>query len=340
MLGLEQLKYQDSIKQAQVKSANALRQLAEWNLPSNPINYSVSYEYIAGENKALNVAIKQQLTLRAKLDSFFIDDVYRDHVLGQSSFRDELITDLDDILDNVEQQCTHSKTAALDLIKQINQSMHGIESNDQHEIQLAVLQLRKATITFQVKQKQTNQQLQLVKKESNKLRVELETVKKTMYVDPLTGLFNRKAMLAQMDKWLIEDGNKEITAIAISVEQIKQFSLQYGQLMSDVVLEKVASKIIDYVTSSGLPIRTGTDEILVLLPDLSPLTAGEIAEKIRHGIEKLSFVRKKTGLKLPKISLALAVTSFNAKQGIEQFLIKTERILIQAKTQQKMIIAE
>ena len=91
------MKYQDSIKQAQQKMALTAKQLAKWHLPANPINYAVCYEFITGQNKSLLIAIKQQLLIADTLDSFFIDDIYREHILGQSKFRDEIISDIFEI---------------------------------------------------------------------------------------------------------------------------------------------------------------------------------------------------------------------------------------------------
>ncbi len=326
------MKYQDSIKQAQQKMALTAKQLAKWHLPANPINYAVCYEFITGQNKSLLIAIKQQLLIADTLDSFFIDDIYREHILGQSKFRDEIISDIDQVIHDVQQQNKQATQSSKTLIKQIDVNIEGIESNDQHEAQLAALQLRKAAIEYRVNQTKLIQQLAQAQKKAQVLREEVSEARKELYLDPLTGLYNRKAMLKHFDDWLAQDENKQISSISVSVNEIKQFSQQYGQLISDIILAKIAQKVSGYVDSSGIAVRTATDQILILLPDVETNIAGEIAEKIRLGIEKLTFVRKKTGQSMPKISLALGITSFSAKNGVNIFLKQSEKILAKAKS--------
>ena len=51
-----------------------------------------------------------------------------------------------------------------------------------------------------------------------------------------------------------------------------------------------------YVGESGLPVRSAGDEFLILLPDVERNIAGEIAKKIKQGVEKLRFVN--SGLRM------------------------------------------
>ena len=114
------MKYHDSIKQAEQKLALAIKQLQLWHLPASPINYSVSYEYVMGKNTELMSQIKQHLSLGKKLDNFFINELFQLHVLGQGSFRDEIITDIDDLITDVQKNSKTSVNYADRLIQKID----------------------------------------------------------------------------------------------------------------------------------------------------------------------------------------------------------------------------
>ena len=55
-------------------------------------------KYVIGKNVALIKEVNQQIASNKPLDNFFIDEIYRQFILGQSKFRDEIIDDVDDIL--------------------------------------------------------------------------------------------------------------------------------------------------------------------------------------------------------------------------------------------------
>lgn len=96
-------------------------------------------------------------------------------------------------------------------------------------------------------------------------------------------------------------------AIAIQIDNLDHFIDNYGDIIGEVILSKVAKQIQKYVFESGLPGRTSKDAFTILLADIDPETANVIAEKVRNGVEKLRFVSSKNGIKLPPINLSLGI---------------------------------
>jgi len=317
---LEVLKYHDSIKQADQKLALAIKQLQLWHLPASPINYAVCYEYVNNKNTLLITQIKQQISLGKNLDQFFIEELYQQYILGQSSFRDEIITDLDDLITDVQKNSQNSVHYADGLIKKIDDNVKHLRSKDQKKIINAIKQIEKASTSFKQKQQQLTKQLVISKKQSLTLKSELEEVKKEIYLDPLTGLYNRKALDKHLDTWRNEDPNKHIAAIVISVDKLHLVNQNFGPLISDVLLSKIATKVGSYVGDSGLPVRSGHDEFLILLPEVEQSTANEIAEKIRQGVEKLRFISSKSGMRLPKMTVSTGVNGFKLSQNIQSII--------------------
>ena len=116
-------------------------------------------------------------------------------------------------------------------------------------------------------------------------------------------------MSQYIEQWHHQDPNKTIAVIVVNINQLSEFSQRFGSLLGDVILSKIANKISSYVTNSGIPVRTGGDEFLILLPEVEKNTAIEIAEKISLGVEKLRFVSVQTGIRLPKMSVSLGVSA-------------------------------
>jgi len=151
--------------------------------------------------------------------------------------------------------------------------------------------------------------------------------RKDIYLDPVTGLHNIKSMSKHIDTWQSQDTEKLVSAIIISVDHFSQFSLQFGTLIGDVILSKIAKKISSYVDDSGLPVRSGHDEFIILIPDVDGGIANEIAEKIKQGIEKLRFVSVQSGVKLPQMNISFGISEMQNKEPVNQFMKRTRKAI-------------
>jgi len=317
------MKYQDSIKQADKLLILAVKQLQLWHLASTPINYAVSYEFVAQTNNALSTAIKYQLSTGKKLDNFYIEAVYQQFILGQSKFRDDMLVEFDGLLTSVQDNTNESTSSVDHFISIIDSNLGELKSGNKEIIEHACNNLSKATVTFKTEQQRLTEKLQEVQQQSHQLQAELEDVRKEIYLDPLTGLHNRKAMSKKIETWYKEDSNKSVAAIVINVDQYSQITQRFGSLIGDVLLSKIAAKIESYVDDSGLPIRTGGDEFLVLLPEVDSNIAYEIGEKIRQGVGKLRFISSKSGIRLPQMTISVGVNKFTVSQNVNAVIDKT-----------------
>jgi diguanylate cyclase (GGDEF)-like protein len=110
--------------------------------------------------------------------------------------------------------------------------------------------------------------------EVGKRTAELEYL--AMY-DPLTELFNRRAILACLERELKpEKGlNRQLGCIMIDLNRFKQVNDTLGHGAGDEVLKEMAAKIQDCLRQGDVLGRLGGDEFLVILPgaDLEALQA-------------------------------------------------------------------
>lgn len=307
--------------------ALAIQQLEEWHIPANPINYSISYHYVIGCNDKLIKDVDAYLKVQDHLDTFFMEELYRQHILGQSKFRDDLVNDLDNVIGSVQQQCEHSTHSVTSFLKHVNNNLSGLQSKNKIEITQAISSIYQASNVLKQKQENVAKKIAETQQQAEQLKAELDEIRKEVFLDPLTGLYNRKALNKHLEQWVLDDPDKNIAAIVVNIDNFNQLNDKFGSLIGNVLLSKVAKKVSSYVGESGLPVRTGGDEFLILLPGIEQITANEIAEKIRQGVEKLRFVSSKTGVRLPQMTISLGVNEFKAKQNIQVLLAKTRIIL-------------
>lgn len=301
----------------------AVQLLRQWNLAINPINYAVSYEYCKNDKPMLVASIKRLLLSGKALDGFFMEQIYKDYLLAQSKFRHDIVADLAHLFAQVQQNCQQSSSSAQGLIQQLDDNIPALMSTDKTEVKKAIAQLHHASIAFKKQQQQLLEQLEQSQQQTKMLEDELEEVRQEVYLDPVTGLYNCKAMSKYVETWLTQDANRAVAAIVVSVDHFAKFSERFGGLIGDVILSKIAKKVASYVDDSGLPVRATNDEFVVLLPDVDSEIATEIAEKIKQGVEKLRFVSVQSGVRLPKMSVSLGVAEMREKEAINQFISRS-----------------
>lgn len=321
------MKYHDSIKQANKVMALAVAQLNLWRLSVNPINYAVSYEYCKNKNPILTASIKRLLLSGKNIDDFFMEQLYKDHLLQQSQFRDEIITDLSQLFAQIHDNCKESSSGAQNFIEQLDDNIPALMSPEKADVKVAIAKLHRASTAFKKQQQKLVEQLQQSQVQTKALEVELEEVRQEIYLDPVTGLFNRKAMSKHVDTWLNEDEERGIAAIVINVDHFAKFNERFGALIGDVILSKIAKKVASYVDDSGLPVRSANDEFIVLLPDVDNDIANEIAEKIKQGVDKIRFVSVQSGVRLPKMSISCGTSEIQHKEPLNQFINRTRKVM-------------
>ena len=153
------MKYHDSITQADQKLALAIKQLQQWCLPATPINYAVSYEYCKNSKPILTASVKRLLLSNRSVDSFFMEQMYKEHLLEQSKFRDEIISDLSQLLTQTQHSFVQSTTGAQTFIEQLDDNIPALISNNREEVKSAISQLLQASTAFKKNQQQLVEQL-------------------------------------------------------------------------------------------------------------------------------------------------------------------------------------
>ena len=112
-------------------------------------------------------------------------------------------------------------------------------------------------------------------------------VRQDATLDPLTGLFNRKALRRRFDeiREQAEQTGAEIGGIVLDIDHFKSINDTYGHQRGDVVLQAVAYELRKALRENELIYRLGGEEFLVLLPGVGLDGCAEIAERLRSAIK-------------------------------------------------------
>ena len=107
--------------------------------------------------------------------------------------------------------------------------------------------------------------------------------------DSLTGLLNRRAFNSSLVKCLTDTNKKTAASVLmlIDLDYFKPVNDEGGHLLGDDLLGRLSDLLTQSVRQSDTVARLGGDEFGIILPACGQPRAGELAEKIRAGIEAL-----------------------------------------------------
>ncbi|WP_404342989.1 GGDEF domain-containing protein [Pseudoalteromonas mariniglutinosa] len=274
-------------------------------LPPSPLNYQVVYTYVSQTNSKLNTAIDRAVAQGQHIDCIYLEQLYFDFMEDGHKMKTTIVNNVDSVINSLTHSAQTNERDITRFANQINDCVHSLDENNLTQTRNALTTLSKQSEQLLIQHKQFKQEIAKAKLLQEKTQKQLSKLRKQHITDQQTGLYKRHYLNQQTQLWLGQ--NKSLCAIAIQIENLAHFIDNYGDIIGEVILSKVAKQVQKYVFESGLAGRTSKDEFTVLLADIDPETANLIAEKVRNGVEKLRFVSSKNGTKLPSIHVALGI---------------------------------
>lgn len=164
----------------------------------------------------------------------------------------------------------------------------------------------------------------------------LETInsslKEQSIIDELTGKYNRRHILLELDKELDRARRYKHTlaGIMIDVDDFKKFNDRYGHLLGDHILKEVTTVFEHSIRTIDVLGRYGGDEFVILLPEATPATAPLVAERIKKALHEHPFMFKKKQL---KVTVSIGAHYFDDLTDIDKadFIDKIDQSLYKAK---------
>jgi diguanylate cyclase (GGDEF)-like protein len=164
----------------------------------------------------------------------------------------------------------------------------------------------------------------------NRLLLAKESLRREASRDGLTSLWNRKAILAILERDLLraERDGEPVGLIMIDVDHFKAINDSRGHGAGDAVLRIIASGIAAVVRPYDSVGRCGGEEFLIVAPGCGLAETWELAERVRSHVAGCSIVVSGANV---QVSLSLGVATGLAASGMEKLLHAADTALYQAK---------
>ena len=128
--------------------------------------------------------------------------------------------------------------------------------------------------------------------------------------DGLTGLYNRRYLMAHLDTLFSRSGGaaKDVAVLMFDIDRFKQVNDSFGHGVGDEVLIEVAKRALSNVRGFDLVARYGGEEFLVIMPETTLASAGAVADRLRRAIGDIPMkVSNPPGNLTVTISIGVAV---------------------------------
>jgi two-component system cell cycle response regulator len=165
------------------------------------------------------------------------------------------------------------------------------------------------------------------------------TVQRQALVDGLTGLPNRRLCEAALEKEIARAKRFEepLALIIADLDDFKSVNDRHGHPTGDEVLREFATTLGESVREIDLAARWGGEEFVVVLPGTDLAGGVKLAERVREGLERRSFVAP-NGEQL-SVTASFGVAAFDGEARAAGLLAEADTALYRAKREGKDRVA-
>lgn len=329
------MRYDHSLEEASEYLRMTLGFLGKYNLPGDPVNYTVWYEYASKINPHLICAVEESLTgsrpVTPELTNSWFEEyvVFRGQALLQS-IKMDLLKILKEVFGDLS-----TAGGELSLFgKSLAQYSTRIEQAEDNEmLQESLKGLLLEVKNVEVSSATLERRLKSANEEVESLQIKLKEAEQHATTDALTGLWNRRSFEDKLDHHMdrCQQTGGGLSLVMLDIDHFKKVNDTYGHLTGDDLLRIIAKTLKDFVKGKDVVCRYGGEEFVILLPDTPLIGAVTVAENIRKHFSQMTWKQKSTGVSMGKVTLSAGVSAARNGDTTETFVQRADVALYQSK---------
>ena len=151
--------------------------------------------------------------------------------------------------------------------------------------------------------------------------------------DELTGLYNRRYLLAHLDEVMARAAGDGVGAVLLmfDIDHFKRVNDTCGHAAGDEVLRQIAARALDSVRSVDLVARLGGEEFAVVMPETGLAVAATVAERLRRAVAGEPF-HWRAGGRCLRVTVSIGATAAITGDDRDRLLKRADDALYEAKS--------
>ena len=325
---------------------NVITQIEALQLPADPPSFELWYNYVIGENQALNQCINEALGRKGQLSVSDVDQIYErylsptrfgDAVDGVGSKINKEIGQIAALIRSAISSTIENQRHFADIGQRLKNPI------DHASLRSIVENLIQATKTAEEENSELEAKLKASQHEIEKLQSNLNVVRIESVTDPLTQLANRNFFDRALAKAIAdaEQRHEVFCLLFCDIDHFKKFNDTFGHLVGDQVLRLVAHMLKQSIKGQDTASRYGGEEFAILLPGTGLSGATCLAEMIRKAVMSKELEKRSTGEKLGRVTISIGVAQFQRDDSCEKLIDRADKCLYAAKeTGRNRVVSE
>lgn len=226
---------------------------------------------------------------------------------------------------------------SLDSYAQTKESVERINQEQKRLIEASIgdsdIEVDEVVQNFNKSSSQIEEHMKNATETIQALHKQIKLLEKASNLDPLTRVFNRRALeqhlLPYFDMKQIPTDRR---IILVDIDDFKEVNDTYGHLAGDRVLIFLGKLISSSLRDGDKVFRFGGEEFLISLSRSDDNTCEKVAERILKGVRANTLLYKEHQI---KITLSMGAAQLQENDTYESFLERADKALYQAKANGK-----
>lgn len=303
------------------------------NIPTDPINYAIWYEYVAGRNAQLTQELDALVCNKITFDADTSLRLYKTYICHASveSF-ENINSQLQRLVDQAAQAVSLTSEqagVAGDLFTAQSQTL--TETANQAGLKTILSEIIQETKHLAQTSKALKAKLDETHQEMEHLRNELNQVREIAKTDALTGLLNRRAFDFALNAFVTSPSAQKGCLVLLDLDHFKRINDTYGHLVGDKVLRFCASLLQKYMAGHHHTARYGGEELAIIMPETSLAEALTIAEQIRSVMETTRLKVNGNIDTVGKVTVSSGIAVWHSGDTVESLIERADAALYRAK---------
>ncbi len=327
--------YEESADQSRELARAALAAMEKANVPTHPANFRLWYEYLCKRNAALTRAMDELIAKGEAFDDIVCLNLF-ERFFGAARHElavNEAARGMQQNLSSLHGLAKEAEGGAARygaVLRQVNEGIKAGGEIAQSAIERAVLE----TTEMEKLSRQVEGRLTASAAEVERLRRDLEKVRRESMTDPATGLPSRYYFdLALVDAVKqTTERREELSLMVIEIDNFVEFNLARGASTGDQMLALVGRVLQENLKDNDIATRFGAQEFAVILPKTRISNALTVGHVLREALKRKKLVKKSTGEELGRVSVSIGVAGYNLGEPQVEIVRRGELALATAKS--------
>lgn len=304
------------------------------DLDLTPLNFGLAYDYITGNDLALEKAVRAILSDKGKLSNGLAEQI----IAEQRA--DELTPDaLNEMLNKVETNLNQltgiadqSSTSAKDFGAALQKQAAAL-TKDSGGSSDTITSLITLTRSMVEKTREVEQRMREGQRQTRLLQKNLESARRAAEQDHLTGLPNRRCFEHRLreERKLAQRHDEPLSVAFCDIDHFKVINDSHGHDAGDRVLKFVAGQLSRVSGDKCHVARHGGEEFVMLFRGMTVAEAARVVDDARADMAERNLVDRKTGERMQQVTFSGGVADVFAYAEPREALKAADRALYLAK---------